>query len=222
MKKTCISLALLILSATAFAQEGTLHDIVGTVELKHPGAASFTAAKNGDTVGKNTIVSTGFKSHARIAAGGSSIYVKPLTRLNFDELVRTQDTEQVNLSLHAGRVRVEVKPPAGTKSEFTVRSPSATASVRGTEFDFDSFTVTVSGGTVAYSGLSGRPREVGAGGSSAIDTVRGRAADPIETTVAALLPPSPPGSDSSAVTEKIREKAETAEFTITVDYGEHQ
>jgi hypothetical protein len=217
MKKICICVMMVVFSAAAFAQQGTLQDITGTVELKHPGAAAFTPAKNGDAVEKNTIVSTGFKSQALIVTGTASVYVKPLTRLSFDELVQVQGTEQVNIRLQAGRVRAKVNPPAGSISEFTVRSPIATASVRGTEFDFDSFSVTVNEGTVAYAGLSGKPQAVSAGGSSKVDTVQGRAADSIETTAAALLPPAPAGSDF--ITET-RETAEPVDFTITLIYQE--
>jgi hypothetical protein len=218
MKKICICVMLIVFSAAAFAQQGILQDITGTVELKHPGEAAFTPAKNGDAVEKNTIVSTGFKSQALIVTGTASVYVKPLTRLSFDELARIQGTEQVNISLQAGRVRAEIKPPEGTRSEFTVKSPTATASVRGTEFDFDSFSVRVSEGTVAYSGLSGKPRTVSAGGASTVDTVQGRAADPIETTAAALLPPAPAGSDFITPNAETRETAEPVDFTITLIY----
>jgi hypothetical protein len=218
MKKICFCVMLSVLSAAAFAQQGTLQDIFGTVELKHPGEALFIPAKNGDTVEKGTIVSTGFKSQTVIVTGTSSIYVRPLTRLSFEELTRTRGTERVDVNLQAGRVRVEVNPPVEIDSEFTVRSPIATASVRGTEFDFDCFTVTVREGTVAYAGLAGKSRPVSAGGSSRVDTVQGQAADPVETGAAALLPPAPSGSEFIIAKEETRETAKTVDFTITLDY----
>jgi hypothetical protein len=59
------------------------------------------------------------------------------------------------------------------------------------------YTVTVIDGTVAYSGNDGRIVLVSAGGTSRVDPVTGRAADPVETSAAELKPPSPAGTQTS-------------------------
>jgi hypothetical protein len=192
MKKLFV-IMMIVTGWAAFAQQGTIQDTTGTVEIKQAGAASFTAAKQGDPVAGDTVISTGFKSSATIRVGSSTIVVRHLTRLSFAEISSSQGAEQVNLDLHTGRVRVDVKPPAGTKVDFSVRGPTATASVRGTSFDFDTINLTVNEGTVAYSGARGRPMMVSAGSASRIDPLSGRPVDPIVSAAANLLPPAPMG-----------------------------
>ncbi|MDR2700958.1 MAG: FecR family protein [Spirochaetaceae bacterium] len=189
MKKTVIIAVLILLcSGLSFAQNGVIKEISGTVELKRPGAAAFIAAKAGDAVTRDTVVSTGFKSTALIEIGNSVITVRPLTRLSLAELSAAEGTETINVSIQTGRVRVDVTPPAGAKTNMNVRGPSATASVRGTSFDFDTRNLSVQHGTVAFQGSRGRVVLVRAGSSSYVQS-DGRAASPQETSVASLLPP---------------------------------
>jgi hypothetical protein len=203
-KRTFFIFTAMIFAVTSvFAQQGTLKDITGTVEVKKSGQANFVPAKSGDAVDKSTAISTGFKSTVTVVMGNSSIFVRPLTRLTLDELIQGQGSEKVSVSLQTGRVKVDVKPPAGGKTDFTVKAPSATASVRGTAFDFDAYSLSVTEGTVAYSGRKGKPMLVSAGNTSRIDQTKdgrgGRSADPVEIADSELIPPSPAGADSAAI-----------------------
>ncbi|MDR1904517.1 MAG: FecR family protein [Treponema sp.] len=116
--------------ASAFFRE-----LSGTVETRASGSAVWVKAAKGYPIGKDTIISTGFKSTAVIAVGNSTLTVRPLTRLSLEAIIQNQDGEQVSLYLQTGRVRAEVKPPSRGNIDFTVRGPSITASVRGTGFD---------------------------------------------------------------------------------------
>ena len=176
-----------------FAQNGVIKEMAGTVEIKRAGAAAFVAAKVGDTIAKDTIVSTGFKSSALITVGSTVLTVRPLTRLTLAEISASAGTETINVNLQTGRVRVDVEPPAGTRTNTSVQGPSATASVRGTSFEFDTYTVTVLEGTVAFQGTTGGAMMVGAGGTSEV-TPSGRTADPVVTSAAELTPPPYAGS----------------------------
>ncbi|GHV69156.1 iron dicitrate transporter FecR [Spirochaetia bacterium] len=197
MRKTSLVILMCLMSAAVFAQQGVLRDVAGTVEIKYPGQPDFTPAKAGDEVPGKAIIATGFKSTAVIAVGNSLITIRPITRLSLEELVQSQNTETIDMQLQTGRIRVEVKPPAGTKSNFTVSSPMATASVRGTEFEFDMLNVSVSEGTVEYNGARGGSVLVDGGNNSRVDTGNGSAADPLDTAGAALLPPSPSGVEET-------------------------
>ena len=183
-----IAVLILLCAAHAFAQSGVIAELSGTVELKPAGAADYAAAKAGDEVATDTIVSTGFRSSALIRLGSSVITVRPLTRLSLKEISAGAGTETLNVSLQTGRVRVDVNPPAGSKASFTLQSPIATASVRGTSFEFDTQSLTVLEGTVSFQGSSGGPMAVNAGRTSEI-TSDGRAADPIVISLAELMPP---------------------------------
>jgi hypothetical protein len=179
MKKKMLFLLLLAFAVfSAFAQVGVIREFSGEVELKRSGASSYIKAKQGDKVAEDTIVSTGFKSTAIIEVGNSTIAVKALTRLSLAEIQSAQDTETLNLKLQTGRVKVDVKPPAGTKANCTVQSPMATASVRGTSFEFDTCNLKVNEGSVAFRGNRGVGLIIPAGMVSSVG-VDGKTADPL-------------------------------------------
>ena len=195
MKRNTLVVLILLCAAQIFAQNGVIKELSGTVELKHAGRADFVPAKSGDTVAKDTIISTGFKSNALISVGNTTLAVRPLTRLSLAEISAAAGTETLNVSLQTGRVRVDVNPPAGTKALMTVSSPMATASVRGTSFEFDTQSLNVLTGTVAFQGNQGGAMMVRAGSASEVRD-NGSTADPIETYTAELQPPPFAGSDS--------------------------
>ncbi|GHU14386.1 iron dicitrate transporter FecR [Spirochaetia bacterium] len=192
MKRRVLSALFLVLTGlSAFAQTGVITQLRGEVGLKPAGAADFTLAKAGDQVAANTIVSTGLKSTAVITVGSAVIQVRPITRLSLSEIVSQASTEKVNVNLQAGRVRVDVNPPSGTRADFTLTSPMAVASVRGTSFDMDTYNLRVTTGTVAYRGINGVAVPVNAGASSMVNDTNGRAADPLAIQRQELLPPMP-------------------------------
>jgi hypothetical protein len=167
MKRTIAAAALLCLGSAAFlAAQGTqvkavFAEVVGKVEFQKPGAA-WQAAKAGDSVEKGTTVSTGFKSSATLKLADAALYLKPLTRLTLEELVKTSGGTQTNLYLLAGRVKADVPHEAGKTNDFKVKSPTATASVRGTAFDFDGMNLLVTRGRVQYQTPTNQFRLVGA------------------------------------------------------------
>ena len=179
MKRFIILVMMLLSAACIFAQNpiAQIKELTGTVELKK-GAADWKLAKAGERIEETTLISTGFKSMALLDVGSSTVTVRPLTRMSINELVNQDGTETISVGMNSGRVRVDVKPPAGSKASFTIQTPSATASVRGTVFDMGKASIRVSEGIVGYSG-SGRPVQVGAGWSSRIDESSGGAINPL-------------------------------------------
>jgi hypothetical protein len=193
MKRFLFMLFLITAFATGvFCQNGIIRELTGDVELKPDGAASFTRASAGDAVALNTIVSTGFRSTATIAVGNSLITVRPLTRLSFAEIQSMDNTENVSLNLQTGRIRVDVEPPAGARTNFNVQSPNATASVRGTSFEFDTVNLNVREGRVIFSGNAGSAVIVTAGGVSSVGRSR-TASNPAGVVASSLMPPPPEG-----------------------------
>jgi len=201
MKKITQLLIFLFIASGVFAQNGVIREISGSVELKHTATAGFVAAAVGDLIAQDTVVSTGFKSTALVEVGSTVIALRPLTRLTLKEISASAGEETLNVNLQAGRVRVDVNPPAGAKASMTISSPSATASVRGTGFDFDGRNLNVNDGVVDFTGdRDGLPKPVNAGFVSGI-TADGKAADPLYTgrsNDSDLQPPGPSGSDPSS------------------------
>jgi len=198
MKRIIFTAFFITLAALgAFCQNGVIRELTGEVELKRSGASAFVPASAGDAVSSNTIVSTGFRSTAIIAIGSSLITVRPLTRLTLAEIQSAETTENINVNLQSGRVRVEVKPAAGTKTNFTVQSPSATASVRGTSFEFDTHNLSVIEGRVSFQGLRGSSRPISAGFRSNVDR-DGNTLDQSDANRSNFQPPPPTGTDSTS------------------------
>ncbi|MDR2021211.1 MAG: FecR family protein [Treponema sp.] len=204
MKKTggknmaFMGLVFLLAAEIACGQEKALiHDISGTVEVKTPGASAWTPARRGQELEKTALVSTGFKSTAVIVLGNSTLLVQPLIRLSIEELVvRAGDAGRVDVYLHAGRIRVDVKPPSGGTAQFTVRSPAATASVRRTVFEFDGIRLGLNKGRAHLRGGDRSGIYVSAGGWAVTDIVTGRTASAAETAKEGLTPALPAGIGS--------------------------
>jgi hypothetical protein len=178
---------------TAFFREAH-----GTVETKAAGSTLWVKAVAGDRIENSTIISTGFRSSAVVVLGDSVVTVRPVTRLSLEEIIRNQNGERVNLYLQTGRVRADVNPPVGGKTEFTVRSPTATASVRGTSFEFDTEQLRVDEGRVQYTHTNGRETPVAAGGMSYVDEANNTVISPFEAAAERLTPASPVGSGSGS------------------------
>jgi hypothetical protein len=199
MKKTILVSLLVTIngfSLGVYAQNGIIKEFTGTVELKPAGTANFAPATAGAQVKQDTVISTGFKSTALLEVGSALITVRPLTRLTLKEISASQGTETLNLSLQTGRLRVDVNPPAGAKASFTVVSPIATASVRGTSFFFDTMNVRVREGTVAFKGNAGYAVQVPAGSFSGISAYSTASGAQNESN-AGVTPSSPVGYDAA-------------------------
>jgi len=193
MKKVICILFFAAVAYSAFCQSGTFREVSGEVEYKLHGASAFTRAFSGDVIPPNALVSTGFRSTAIIEVGTHRITVRPLTRLSLAEIQKSESAENIDLHLQSGRIRVDVNPPAGSRTNFKVQSPSATASVRGTSFEFDTVNLAVDEGRVIFQGNKGPAVIVGAGNQSFIDS-GSASADPANVITGLLMPPSPLGT----------------------------
>jgi hypothetical protein len=158
----------------------------------------WRAAVAGQKLEKETVISTGFRSMALLNIGNSVITVRPLTRLSVETLLAESGQEEAVLNLRTGRVRANIKPPAGGgRVNFQVRSPMATASVRGTVFDFDGARLKVEEGRVHLSGQGISGAYVGAGHNTAVNEAAGAVAAVIETLKGELSPSLPAGVDTA-------------------------
>jgi hypothetical protein len=211
--------AFLTLTVTGvFAQTGVIKELSGTVEFKAGGAQNFTVAKIGDRISQDTVISTGFKSSALVEAGSAIITVRPLACLTLKEISSSANSETLRVNLRAGRVRAELNPPAGTKASMSVSSPVATASVRGTKFEFDTRNLYVERGSVAFSGNRGGLTLVKTGYMGSLDNSN-KAHDPIDTMNSGLLPRAPAGAELTGGDNSKTQTRPEATITITPVYN---
>ncbi|MCR4630735.1 MAG: FecR family protein [Treponema sp.] len=101
--------------------------------------------KIGDKIYERETISTGFQSEAKIRYNDSIMALGALTRITLDTLSEKQDKDNVALYLNTGAVRSKVNHTENKRISYTVKSPVAVASVRGTEF------LITSGGQVSCS-----------------------------------------------------------------------
>jgi hypothetical protein len=148
--------------------KAVVRETSGKVEVK-PAGKNWTPAAPKMVLEQGTTISTGFGSRLVIDIGESRLTVSPLTRLSLEEIVKRDTLNTTSMTLKVGKVNASVKSAPGERSTFTVKGPVSTAAVRGTEFSYDGYTLTVSEGTVAFSNLLGQETPVGAGDGGSTD-----------------------------------------------------
>lgn len=124
MKKLLVLLSLLSCSVL-FAID--VKAVNGKVEVLKDG--EWIQLNVGDTLKEKDTIQTGFRSSVTLDINNSIVELSQLTRLTLDKI----SDENVNLFAKSGSVKSNVNNN-GRRLGFTVRTPIATASVRGTEF----------------------------------------------------------------------------------------
>lgn len=169
MKRIMIAfLMIAMIVGAGFAQTGIIREFSGTVEVKMPGSQNFVPAQQGMTVTQDTIISTGLRSTAVIVVGSNILTLRPITRLSLAEIITQSETETLTVSLQTGRIRVQVDPPAGTRAATSVKTTTATASVRGTEWEQDTHNFYAHKGKVFVSGNKGLGTNISGGNSTVV------------------------------------------------------
>jgi len=172
----CIALLFVAVSLTPlFALNGQVVTVTGKVEIQS-GSGVWKPLKSGDSLESGSMISTGFKSEATIKLGASILTVRPLTRMTLTQLVEKEDTVDTELYLEVGNVKAEVNSLNNKKNGFTVKSPVATASVRGTTLEVGD-NLFILKGSVQYISRTGQRRTGRAG--QHLDLFDGTIASPI-------------------------------------------
>ena len=139
MKKLILSVILSALAFSSFAMQATVVSTKGKAEVQTGG--SWIALKAGDTLDQGSVIQTGFKSEIILKIKESTVTVAPLSRITLQTLAEreglngAQGKDETSIFLDTGSLRSNVQKSADRRVGFTVRSPVATASVRGTIFD---------------------------------------------------------------------------------------
>lgn len=119
---------------------------------------------------------------------GSRLRIAPASAVRLERLRRYHDEQAIDALIRLERGRVEAIAQPGRTRPFLIRSPHATAAIRGTEFRVGALdkiaTTEVLNGAVAWSG-AGPGAAVSAGFGSTADS-QGKVSEPRP-----LLPPAP-------------------------------
>lgn len=111
-------------------------EMSGAVKMKASDPAAWQPAKTGSTLKSGAMIRCEKDSWAVIIWQGNTMKVRPMSRLRIDKLhtdIKTgkQDT---SLSLMEGQVFTRAKKVIGADSVFNIKTPTAIAGVRGTDF----------------------------------------------------------------------------------------
>lgn len=127
-----MAVSLMFAGSMAFAD--TLDAVVvsstGKVEVQN--GAQWVPVKEGDILKKGSVIQTGFKSELVLKVKESTMKISQLTRMVIENLASGADKDDTRVFVDTGSVRSDVNRSENRKVGFTVRSPVATASVRGT------------------------------------------------------------------------------------------
>lgn len=134
-KKSFLSLVVSLIAFNMFAIEAKVLSVTGKAQVQQNNV--WRDLKTSDIIRKGDLIQTGFKSELVIALTSnnenSKITVSQLSRITIEQLVETKDGDKTSVYLTTGSVKSEIKKVADHRANYTVRSPVATASVRGTE-----------------------------------------------------------------------------------------
>ena len=115
--------------------------------------SAWKSLATGDSLKSGDMIQTGFKSSVVLKVKNSTVNVSALTRMTVEQLSDNPEKDNVRLFVKSGGISSDVKKTDARKVGFTVRTPVATASVRGTEFSvqnkFNSTDVNTTRGSVA-------------------------------------------------------------------------
>jgi len=143
-----VALATIFFTASAIAEEAsgtpqpfaaTVQKIEGTVDAKLPEAAEWHEAKQGESLPEGSEIFTGNNSFAEISFEDSStITIQSLTHVKIDKALREKAEAETKVAttvtVDIGEVGVEVKETS-VKTDFKVRTPDFTISIRGSQLD---------------------------------------------------------------------------------------
>lgn len=133
MKKKCLILFCLIQvfsMISVFAINATVVSTLGKAEYQN--GTKWEKLSVGLVLKSGTVISTGFKSEAVLKIGESTVNVKALSRLTIEQISEIDSNHNSSVYLDMGAITADVKAVKDKRVGFTVKTPVATASVRGT------------------------------------------------------------------------------------------
>lgn len=139
MKKLFLSLLFCVTAFSAFSMQATVVSAKGKAEVQN--GDSWVALKAGDSLNQGAVIQTGFKSEVVLKIKESTVTVAPLSRLTLQQLAEREGIagakgkDETTIFLDTGSLKSNVQKSQDRRVGFTVRSPVATASVRGTEYE---------------------------------------------------------------------------------------
>ena len=125
-------IVLMCFASNAFSAPAIVSYVRGKGEVCR--GEKWLQLKIGDKINPSETISTGFQSEVKIKYNDSLMVLGALTRITLDEFSETENKDTVSAYLSTGAVRSKVIHTESKRVSYTVKSPVAVASVRGTDF----------------------------------------------------------------------------------------
>ena len=122
MKKFFILLLSFTVLFPLVSEKALVEEVSGKVEVKLDN--KWVPVQVGQEFDTGVMISTGFKSSAKLKIAGAKITLQPLTRMAISEITNTEDTDGSEVFLDAGTIVADVKPLENKRARFTVRVTS--------------------------------------------------------------------------------------------------
>src|SRR5918999_443960 len=133
-----VAVVLLIVVPATAKEFATLHRVTGTVEVQRGGDGAFSPGTEGATLRAGDVVRTGADGRAEIEYfDGSLTRLDEVTTFVLRELASIPETPGSKLiegEQASGRTFQRIVEITDSESRFDVETPTATASVRGTQY----------------------------------------------------------------------------------------
>lgn len=144
-----------------------VREVSGTVFIKNS-AGSWRAAAEGGLISADEWIITGSRSILVLQIGRDEVVVEGYTKIQLKAVRGDNAAEATRVNISSGSLRARVKTAGGARNRerFTVQSPLATASVRGTDFVFNGTELVVYEGDVQLRNVLGQKHSVRAGQES--------------------------------------------------------
>lgn len=135
MKIIGLFFSVFVLTSYTYAASGMFMVVKGDVKISAGGAAP-AVAKVGTKVAQGDQIIAGADSRAKIVMSDRNIInISPNTKLVIEEYISDAKSKNVKLSLLEGKIRTNVEQKYDNdKNKFEIRTPTAVAGVRGTQF----------------------------------------------------------------------------------------
>ncbi|MBI2945195.1 MAG: FecR domain-containing protein [Candidatus Wallbacteria bacterium] len=162
-----VALGLLaIVCAVAVADElARVREVRGDASVRRAQTGQYEDLRGGEVLGPGDFIATDVDSEVTLVLkGGATIRLSELSQIRMTQELLSSDAKKLQLFLRTGSVSTEAPPETLKGTGFSVKTPAATSSIRGTTFTvahYDGF-----GTEVSYS--SGRGHTFGPGGRTLI------------------------------------------------------
>lgn len=110
----------------------TLVEVDGDVSLKRAGAEDYDFADGGEELRLGDFLSTDVDSEALLSfPNGAEVRVFELSQIRINEMFLSPDGSKLQVYLRTGTVETVAPPETLIRSDFSIKTPAATASIRG-------------------------------------------------------------------------------------------